>query len=172
MLNVEKIGRDKKKANEAKAVLEFFANQGVEVWLDDLELYPEEPADIIHLPTHSQFQVTMAHGEEMGRTLKGQSIIGHLPTDLEGIFREYIIVPIQRKVAQYGGVDNTSLRNVTLLIWDMLDPFFHENLRNQATAILESYQDFFRKAGFKEIYLVFWFPNQKGNIQLFPQPFP
>lgn len=146
---------------EYSAALRFLEGKGITdiAHSKDLNLEPNEPADIAYKDW--KFQVTTAHGEDVGRIYRGESRGGQIPTQIHQIIEEYIENPVQRKIDAYHGGE--AVKDMTLLIYDvtMAEPLLLPNLEEQIREYLrQNRKEFLKSAGFKDIYLVFEFQGK------------
>lgn len=148
---------------ELAAVSKLLKNQGIATVESDFNLYPDEPADIVHIPTGEKFQVTQAQGE-IGKLLNCGSIGFLHPADRT--FEEFIEVPVKRKLLRYGG--GSAVSDINLIIYDNIESPW---LNNEVEKIKEDNEklNFLKKCGFKAIYCVFNFQDTLGPIKIWGQ---
>ncbi|MFH1824397.1 MAG: hypothetical protein ABH873_04130 [Candidatus Firestonebacteria bacterium] len=174
---------DKKKLIEKWAVRCFLINTGVNPTESLFMPYPEEPADIIY--ENQEFQVTTAPAEVeavVGRLDREEVVkIGNTEGEwvkfgpirvkswgsscnIEESFDLFIIKPIENKLDHYGRKSTPiALKDINLLIFcynSIVSPW-NEELFDE---FKKSKSDYFKKTGFKSIYLL----DQKTNIKIYP----
>lgn len=170
---------DGKKGRELFAVYNFLLNESdVPVDKGAFVIDPPEPVDIAY--KQRKFQVTTGSPDSdavvnilqkketavMGTTVGnwidiagGRARSWHRTSGLEDGFNDDIIRPIQNKIEQYGA-NNAALNDITLLVYSygLVVAKYQESFWQ---SILSNHSDFFKSAGFKDIY---WADNQTNVV--------
>lgn len=151
-----------KKTIEMVAASIYLKSLGLQPQEVDFELEPDEPADIIYIPTQEKYQVTQAQGE-IGKLLnKGAVSFQHTANQT---FQEFVDIAVKRKLKKYGG--GSAVSDVTLLIYDLIEPPWLERSVEESKKDL-MVQKLLRESGFREIYCVFNFPASTTPLKIYP----
>lgn len=149
------------KRDEVYTVINFLINESKDFQFnkENIEIFPEEPADIFVKDINKKFQVSWGDHDQFYREAKTKpDDLVHMPTRTRrDIFREYVIRPLNKK-NKYG----KSANGITYLIRAPFDPpWIEEDIKNLRKTGTNS---ILKKLGFDEIFLV----CSDKNIRIYP----
>lgn len=161
---MDKMKSDKKKLLEKEVVERFLNNCKINFDKSQIELYPEEPADIFCKDIKKKFQIVSADFEfqklfyTAPKDKHGVRTINRPARHPQDVWKDFIFDPISKK-NKYG----KSAKGIILLIDSYVEPPWIEDELNILKKI-SSNLNFLKNLGFDEIYLV----CPQKNIKVYP----